>query len=155
MTYVGERRGPVSTGPARRGAIATLCGMAATIAVAVALDSAVAAIAHAAGVSHLFGPLQFASYTTLTVIGIAAGAAGWALVRARATDPRRTLRVLVPIVVALSFAPDAVVGVSRRLIGTSWGGVAALMVMHLLVALVAVVVFARAFPIPFNEERLS
>jgi hypothetical protein len=129
--------------------------MLAAIAVAVALDIAVATIAHAAGVSHLFNPLQFANYTTLTVIGIAAGAAGWALVRARATDPRRRLRVLAPIVLAASFTPDVVVGVSRRMTGTRWGGVAALMVMHLLVALVAVVVFARTFPIPSFKERLS
>ena len=161
MTNVSERRGqsvsiqPVSAGPARRGIIATLGGVVAAIAVAVALDSAVAAIAHAAGVSHLFSPLQFANYTTLTVIGIAAGAAGWAVVRALAADPRRRLRVLAPGIVAFSFVPDLIVGVSRRMTGTSWGGVAALMVMHILVAVVAIVAFARVLPIPSNKERLS
>jgi len=49
---------------------------------AVALDSAIAAIAHASGASHAFQPLQFPSYTMLTAIGMVAalrpGARIWA-----------------------------------------------------------------------------
>ena len=41
MIYVSERRGPVSTGPARRATIATLGGMVAEIAVAFARDFAI------------------------------------------------------------------------------------------------------------------
>jgi len=46
---------------------------------------------------------------------------------------------------AASFAPDLIVGLSRRT-GTSWGGVEALMVMHLLVALITYNVFIHVAP---------
>lgn len=60
--------------------------------------------------------------------------------------PRRTLNVLVPIVLLVSFVPDILVGVTRALPGTSWTAVAALMVMHLVVAACAVAAYRRFLP---------
>ena len=79
---------------------------------AIALDVTIAAIAHAAGASRTFSPLQPASYTSLTVIGMLAGTAGWAVVRAKAADPRRMLGRLVPGVLVISLVPDAIAGTS-------------------------------------------
>lgn len=61
--------------------------------------------------------------------------------------PRRTLNVLVPIVLLVSFVPDILVGVTRALPGTSWTAVAALMVMHLVVAACAVAAYRRFLPV--------
>lgn len=109
-------------------------------------DAAIAALAHAAGASHQFKPLTPAAFVPLTVIGILAGAAGWHLVRRRATNPTVLLRRLVPIVVAVSLVPDVALGVGGGQPGTSWTGVSALMAMHLAVAAVTVPIFRRLLP---------
>ena len=123
-------------------------GVVAAIVVSVALNAAVAAIAHAAGASDDFNPLKFASYTSLTVIGVLAAAAVWAVIRSRASDPRKVLGVLVPVVVVLSLIPDLMVGVQDSQAGTSWGAVVALMVMHFVVAAVTVPILQRVLPLP-------
>lgn len=128
-------------------------GLVVAAVLATALDAAVAAIAHGAGASHAFRPLQTATYGGLTVAGVLAGAAGWALVRARSSSPRRLLRTLVPAVLLLSFIPDVLVGVSASMPGTSWGAVAALMSMHLLVAAVAIPVYLRVLPLPGDRSQ--
>jgi Family of unknown function (DUF6069) len=77
-----------------------------------------------------------------TVLGVLAGIAGWAVVRRRATRPRSVLRVLVPAVVVLSFIPDAV------LVGpSSLVNMLGLWIMHVVVAVVAVTVASRAYPL--------
>jgi hypothetical protein len=119
---------------------------------AVALDSAIAAIAHANGASHAFQPLQFPSYTMLTGIGMVAGAAGWAAVRAKAAQPRRLLSGLVPIILVLSFVPDVLVG-AGTMAGASWGAVAALMVMHVAVATVLITTLLRVLPVPADDKK--
>ena len=118
------------------------------ILVATSLDAVVAAIAHAAGASREFSPLKLPSYTMLTAVGILGGALGWAFVRRRASHPRALLLKIVPIVLAVSFVPDVLVGTSRSLTGTSWGAVAALNSMHLVVAAVGLTAYLRVLPIP-------
>lgn len=105
---------------------------AAAAAGAVALNSVIAVVADAAGASDAFDPLAPSAYVTFTLIGFLAGATGWAVIRARASDPARVLRFLVPSVLALSFVPDVALGFSDRP-GTSWGAVAALAAMHVVV----------------------
>ena len=136
-----------TTAPARSSGTLTAVGLAAAAAVATALNAAVAAIAHAAGASPEFQALQLPAYATFTALGVLAGAAGWAIVRARARNPRRVLRVLVPAVVLVSRAPDVLVGASASLPGASWGGVVALMVMHVVVTVVAVGAYLRLLPL--------
>jgi hypothetical protein len=80
------------------------------------------------------------------VIGTAAGAAGWSFVRSKAANPRRVLSRLVPIVLLISFVPDLLVGVSTTA-GVSWGAVAALMAMHVVVATVLVTTLRRVLPV--------
>ncbi|MCX4763284.1 DUF6069 family protein [Streptomyces sp. NBC_01275] len=97
----------------------------------------------AAGASDDFQPLWPSSYLPLTVLGVLAGAIGRQIVRGRADDPEAALRWLVPTVVTLSLVPDIAVGVENSAPGASWGGVAALILMHLAVAAVAVPAYRR------------
>jgi len=98
------------------------------------------------GVSHDFGPLQPASYISLTIAGTIAGAIAWILIR-RSANSARLLRRLVPIVVALSLIPDVLLGATRSQPHTTWTGVTALMVMHVVVASVAILSYRRFLPL--------
>jgi len=107
---------------------------------------AISAIAHAAGVSHAFSPLQPATFTALIVAAVLAGGVGWQLVRARATRPEDLLPRLVAAVLLLSFIPDLLLGISKGL-GATWGGVAALLCMHVAVAAAAVTSYSLFLPV--------
>jgi len=121
-----------------------LAGLAA-IAAALAGNIVVAQIALAAGASEDFQPLTLGAYGFFTVVGVIAGLVGWLVVRRRVTATD-TLRWLVPTVLVLSLVPDVAVGFSGRA-GVSWGAVAALMVMHVVVTLAAVTSFRRFLPV--------
>jgi hypothetical protein len=110
-------------------------------------DVVIASTARAVGASHAFQPLTPAAYVPLTILGIIFGAVAWQTVRAKAKNPTVVLGRLVPIVVVLSLIPDVLVGAGRGEVGTSWGAVAALMVMHLAVATIAVTAFRRWMPL--------
>ena len=101
-----------------------------------------------AGVSHDFRALQPGSYLSLTIVGATAGAIGWAVIRHRSKNPTRLLRRLVPAAVLLSLIPDVMLGATHTQPHTTWGGVAALMVMHLVVTAVAVTSYRRFLPLP-------
>ena len=121
-----------------------LTGLVATI-VALVGNTIVAQVAHAAGASEKFQPLTFAAYGFLTVVGLVAGLVGWLLIR-RTSNAAATLRWLVPTVLVASLVPDVLVGFSDRA-GVSWGAVAALMLMHLVVTVAAVTTFSRLLPV--------
>jgi hypothetical protein len=127
------------------GRIAVPIAIVAAIAVGSAATAVVAAIAHAAGVSHTFQPLTAGAYIGLIVVGVVAGCAGWQLVRARVSDPGKVLRRLVPVVVLVSFVPDLAIGISGADHAT-WGGVLALMGAHIVVATAAVTSFSYFLP---------
>ncbi|MEH0110360.1 DUF6069 family protein [Tersicoccus sp. MR15.9] len=118
--------------------------LAAAAVVAVTLNSLVALVARAAGAPADYGPLTLPAQAMLTVIGLVVGWIGWRLVQRRARDPRRTLRVLVPAVVLVSFVPDVLLLALRFIPGTTTVGVLALMVMHLVVAAVAITAYRLA-----------
>ncbi len=139
--------------PTRTRALTVAGGLVAASVVAVALNAVVALIAHAAGASDDFQPLTFPAYATFTVLGILAGAAGWVLIRSRARRPGALLRLLVPIVLVVSFVPDLLVGADGSAPGASWGAVAALMVMHVVVAAVAVTAYTRLWPVSDTADR--
>jgi hypothetical protein len=142
---------PLEAGPSTL-ARAALALVTAVVAASV-VDTVIAALAHAAGASHGFRPLQFATYTSLTVIGILLADLAWLTVRARSADPGRLLRSLVPVVVGLSFIPDVLVGATKSQAHTSWGAVGALMLMHLVVAASAVASFRWLLPLGPRRGR--
>jgi hypothetical protein len=87
--------------------------------------------------------LALGEYAPATVIGLLLGTLGWYLVRRFASAPRRVLRVLVPTVVVLSWIPDLGILAAGAAVANSL----ALMVMHAVVAAVAVPVLARVLPV--------
>ncbi|MFJ3233879.1 DUF6069 family protein [Streptomyces sp. NPDC086787] len=126
----------------RPGPLVVAGGVLAAIVVSSLADSAIAILAHAAGAPADFAPLAPASYIFLTALGVSVGAFGWAIVRRTARDPRALLARLAPTVVLLSFVPDFF------LLGTGGvTGVAALLAMHITVAVVAVLTFHRVMPV--------
>ena len=121
-------------------------GLALAIVVAAIGNFIISVIAHAAGASSEFVPLQPPAFILFTVVGTAIGAVGWNLVRSKAGRPSAVLRVLVPVVLLLSWVPDPLV--AGGMAGASAGGVVALMCMHVVVFAVVVPVFLRVFPFP-------
>jgi len=142
-TTVHTRSGSVRDLPT---AVAVPVAVVTAVAVGALGTTAIAAIAHAAGVSHSFSPLQPGAYIALIVLGVLGGAVGWQLVRNKVAEPARVLRTLVPVVVVLSFVPDIAIGVSGSDHAT-WGGVVALMAAHVVVAAAAVTSFATFLPV--------
>lgn len=132
--------------PARTGRAVAL--LAAGVAVAGVATTAIALAADAVGADPGFAPLHPAVFLAFVVVGLTAAAGGWAIIRARATRPARVLRVLVPLLTVLSLAPDVVLALSGFIPGTTLTGVVALMLMHPVVAAVAVPVLQRALPLP-------
>lgn len=112
--------------------------------VAILLNAAVAAVAVAAGAPSGYGPLTPPAYGLFTVLGVGIGWLGWLLVLRRSRDPRRTLSVLVPVVLVASFAPDILLLVLRFIPGTTTSAAIALMAMHVVVVLVAVPAYVLA-----------
>lgn len=87
--------------------------------------------------------LAFAEYAPATVLGIALGTLGWYLVRRFAGNPRRVLRVLVPVVVVLSWIPDLGILAGGATVVNSL----ALILMHTVVAAATVPVLSRVMPL--------
>lgn len=112
--------------------------------VAILLNAVVAAVAVAAGAPSGYGPLTPPAYGLFTVLGIGIGWLGWRLVLSRARDPRRTLSILVPVVLVTSFIPDILLLVLRFIPGTTTSAAVALMAMHVVVVLVAVPAYVLA-----------
>jgi len=116
-------------------------------AIAIVADLIIAAVAHAAGASSQFKPLNLSTFAPLTIVGLVFAAIAWTTIRARATNPRLVLSRLIPIVVLVSLIPDIAVGVSKSQAHTTWGAVVALMVMHLAVSGAGVGTFWILLPI--------
>jgi hypothetical protein len=106
------------------------------------------AVRSVATIPSTFQPFAPPSVIMLATIGITAGMIGWLIVRRLASRPAAVLRVLVPAVVLVSLVPDILLGLSKSEPGTTWAGVVGLMAMHLAVAAVAVVSFAKFLPLP-------
>jgi hypothetical protein len=120
-------------------------GVVAAVVLACAGNAVVSFLAQALGADpDAVEGLQPKGYVVLTAAGVVIAAFAWASIRKRANDPARTLGRLVPIVVAVSFLADVPV---FFLPGASAVGVIALMVMHVVVAAVAVPIFRRVLPL--------
>lgn len=92
----------------------------------------------AAGANPGFAPLTPQVFVSLTLLGTAAGYAGWATVARRPTRPAAVLHVLVPAVLALSMIPDLLLLATEFIPSASMAGVIALMLMHGAITVVAV-----------------
>ncbi|GAA2243687.1 DUF6069 family protein [Herbiconiux moechotypicola] len=129
---------------ASRSRLRTVLILAAAVVAAVAVNTLISAVAAASGAPSDYGPLTFPAFTLFTVIGVVVGWVGWSLVQRRARHPRRVLTVLVPVVVVLSLVPNVLLLAIGFIPGTTVAGVVALMLMHVVVAAVAVPAYALA-----------
>jgi hypothetical protein len=119
-------------------------GVLAAAVVSIAVNTGIALGAIALDPNGTRMGLDLVAYAPLTVIGVLAGTAGWAVIRRYAAHARSTLRVVVPLVVVLSFIPDLGLLIS----GTADGAnVAGLLVMHVAVAAVTVATVSRSLPL--------
>lgn len=73
-----------------------------------------------------------------TIVGVAVATTAWVLI-GRRPGGARLLRVLVPVVLVVSFVPDVLLGVG----GTAWSAVVTLMLAHLAVFLVTIPVLLK------------
>ncbi|MCG7208418.1 DUF6069 family protein [Streptomyces arenae] len=126
----------------RRGPLVVVGGVLAAVVAASVADTVISLIALAAGAPDDFQPLKAGSYIFLTAVGTVLGALGWAVVRKVARDPGALTRRLVPAVVVVSFVPDFLLYGSGGAIG-----VAALLLMHVAVAVVAVFAYRKVMPL--------
>lgn len=131
MTSIDMRQ-PVTLGRRR------LTLLLAAAVVAAVLNYLVARGAVALGADESFRPLTPAVFIPFTLIGIAAGFAGWRAVVRRVARPSAVFRVLVPVVLLLSMIPDLLLLATGFIPHTSGIAVAGLMLMHVVVTAVAV-----------------
>ena len=113
---------------------------------AVVLNYLVALGAVALGADESFRPLTAPVFIPFTLIGLAAGFAGWTTVVRRSARPAAVLRVLVPVVLVLSMIPDLLLLATKFIPDTSGTAVAGLMFMHVVVTAVGVPAYRLAGP---------
>ena len=98
------------------------------------------------GASEQFVPLTPGPIVMWTILGAIIGAVGWRLIVTKKTDSRALLNKLVPTVLVLSFIPDLALLATDAMPGQTTTGVLALMVMHVLTAVIAVTAYRKAMP---------
>lgn len=128
--------------PVRRGPLVVAGGVFLAIILASLANALIAVLARALDAPDDFDPLEPSAYIGLTTLGVLAGAVGWAVVRRFAKDPGRLLGRLAPAVVVVSFVPDFFLFDEG---GAT--GVAALLVMHVVVAVIAVKAYRTGMPV--------
>ena len=116
------------------------------VAVAALALTAIAVGAIALGADAAFLPLQPGPYLTLGIVGVLAAIAGWVLIVRLVPRSARLLRILVPVLLLLTLIPDVVLLSGAVFPGTTVVGVVALMLMHVVIAAIAVVVGQRIAP---------
>ncbi len=139
-----------TSAPTRRSAvsIATALRTGAVAAVIAAVTNVViSAIARGPlGASDDFVPLTPGPIVMWTVLGAIIGAVGWRLIVNRSARSRALLKTLVPAVLVLSLIPDVALLATGSTAGQTTAGVAALMVMHVVTAVIAVTAYRKAMP---------
>jgi NADH:ubiquinone oxidoreductase subunit K len=140
-TSAPTRRSAVSLGTAlRTGAVAG--------AIAGVTNVVISAIARGPlGVRDDFVPLTPSPVVMWTILGAIIGAVGWRLIVNRSDHSRALLNTLVPTVLVLSLIPDVALLATDSVAGQTTGGVVALMVMHVVTAVIAVTAYRRVMPV--------
>lgn len=139
-TSAPTRRSAVSLGTAlRAGAVAGV--------IAAVTNVVISAIARGPlGASDDFVPLTPGPIVMWTILGAIIGAVGWRLVVTTSAHRRALLTTLVPTVLVLSLIPDVALLAADSVAGQTTAGVVALMVMHVVTAVIAVTAYRKAMP---------
>ncbi len=98
------------------------------------------------GASDDFAPLTPGPIILWTILGAAIGAAGWRLIVNKKVNSGALLDKLVPTVLVLSLIPDMALLATDSLPAQTTAGVLALMVMHVLTAVIVVTAYRRSMP---------
>ncbi|MGI8881516.1 MAG: DUF6069 family protein [Jatrophihabitans sp.] len=98
------------------------------------------------GMSDDFVPLTPGPIVMWTIVGAIIGAVGWRLILTRSAHSRALLNTLVPTVLVLSLIPDVALLATDSVAGQTTAGVVALMVLHVVTAVVAVSAYRKAMP---------
>jgi hypothetical protein len=104
---------------------------------AAVVNSLVALVAGALDDGGIAMGLTPATYLPATLVGVAVGAAGWTLVRRYAPG---ALRIVVPVVLAVTWIPDLLL----LTMGATTANVVGLMLMHTAVAAAVVLAMREA-----------
>lgn len=118
--------------------------LAGAVALAVALNLLVAAVAVLAGAPAGYPPLSAPVLALFTVVPMTVGWFGWRFVERRSRRPARTLGVLVAVVFVLSLVPDLVLLATGFIPGTNTVAVVALLLTHVVVMATAVPAYIAA-----------
>ena len=110
-------------------------------------NALISALGRGAGAENDFGPIQAGPFMFMSVLGIAAGAVGWTIVRRTARNANRLLTWLVPLVATVSTIPDIAMLWSDYEPHANTAGVTALITMHLAVTAIAVTTYRRVLPV--------
>jgi hypothetical protein len=133
----------ISARPQSTSAARVAVGLAAAAVVALIGNTLIALAVSAMNPGGVVKGLTFMEFGSLTVAGVLIGAAGWAIVRRASRRPRAVLRVLVPVVVVLTFGAD----IGLMFGGTTLLNALGLMLMHVVVAAATVFALARVLPL--------
>lgn len=136
--------------PARTSALApsaaeVVVGLLGAVVVSIAVNALIALIA------DRFIPadarregLALVEFGSATVVGVLLGTIGWYLIRRFTANPKKVLRVVVPVSVAVSIIPDLALMAD----GVTFVNSFALIHMHMVVAAATVLVLVRVLPLP-------
>jgi hypothetical protein len=125
---------------------ALITGVVAGVVAALA-NVAISAIARGPfDASDDFVPLTPGPIIMWTIIGAVIGAIGWRLIVNRSARSHALLNRLVPTVVVLSLIPDIALLVTDSTPGQTPAGVVALMVMHVVTAVIVVAAYRKMMP---------
>jgi len=121
-----------------------LAGVAAAAVSVVATVSIRAITVSVEAVPSAFSPLHTSSVVFLTILGVVGATVECLVLNALVASPLRTFRRVVPIVLALSFIPDALIWISHAYEHTARAGtVVPLLIMHVAVASICLFSFLR------------
>ena len=98
------------------------------------------------GASDDFVPLTPGPIVMWTILGAILGAVGWRLIVNTSAHSRALLNTLVPTVLVLSLIPDVALLATDSTAGQTTAGVVALIVMHVVTAVIAVTAYRKAMP---------
>jgi len=139
-TSASTRHRGVTTGTALK------TGAAAGVIAAIANVAVSALVRGPFDASDEFVPLTPGPIVLWTTVGAIIGAIGWRLIVTKRTNSGALLARLVPTVLVLSFLPDLALLATDTMPGQTTAGVLALMVMHVLTAVIAVTAYGEAMP---------
>jgi hypothetical protein len=139
-TSAPTRRSAVSLGTAlRTGAVAGVIAAVTNVVISVIVRGPL-------GARDDFVPLTPGPVVMWTILGAIIGAVGWRLIVNTSARSRALLTTLVPTVLVLSLIPDVALLATDSVPGQTTAGVVALMVMHVVTAVIAVTAYRTAMP---------